>query len=330
MKEYFCDELNNVLSCFHDRIMSCCSGQIGPVYFEGYKGEKLNKDLFLSVKENAFKLLNEKDIENSPCKGCFFLREKTEKDKISPTFKVLNISHWTHCNCGCIYCARMLHSKGKIDTKIRKSDYYDMLPLVKFLYKENLLDKKNLMVSIQGGDISVLKEFEPMVKEFLKNGLREFYILSNNLKYQPVIKKLLDMNKTEYTTSLDCATPEIYYKLKRVDKFKETVENLKKYAKSKNPQRIIAKYIIIEHINDNIEEVTKFVNLMSEIGIQNIELMIDNKYVNLSDLDKTPLPAHYGELYLCFKKLCEEKGINLRLWSKTEYVINKYALKIID
>ena len=49
-KLYFCDELNNVLSCFHDRIMSCCSGQIGPVYYEGYRGQKIDWDKF---KESA-------------------------------------------------------------------------------------------------------------------------------------------------------------------------------------------------------------------------------------------------------------------------------------
>ena len=215
-KLYFCDELNNVLSCFHDRIMSCCSGQIGPVYYEGYKGQKIDWDSFRKTKNDAFELLSEDNIEKSKCKGCFFLRVRTKSDIISPTFSTLNISHWTHCNCGCIYCARMLHSKGKIETKVKRSEYYDMLPLLKGLYKHNLLDRENLMVAIQGGDISVLKEFEPIVKECLKNGVNNFYILSNNIKYQPIIKKLLDINKTTFTTSLDCANRDIFYKLKNI------------------------------------------------------------------------------------------------------------------
>lgn len=326
VKQYFCEELNNVLSCFHDRIMSCCTGQIGPVYYEKYRGEKIDWDAFRKVKEDAFKMLNSIDIENSPCKNCFFLREKRPTDIILPTFNMLNISHWTHCNCGCIYCARMHDSKGRIDTKSMKSEYYDMIPLLKQLYKQKLLDKENLVASIQGGDISILKEFEPLVKEFLKQGIKRFYILSNNIIYQPIIKKLLDMDMVSYTTSLDCATPEVFRKLKRVDKFKNTVENLKKYAKSKYSNYITVKYIVIEHINDNIEEATKFINLMESIGIQNIEFMIDNKYVMFTDLDKTPLPAHYGELYLHFKKLCAEKGIRLNVWSKTEHVLNTYAL----
>ncbi len=325
-KQYFCDELNNVLSCFHDRIMSCCSGQIGPVYYEAYRGQKINWDEFKKVKENAFKMLTETNIEKSPCKGCFFLRERRNEDKISKSFNMINISHWTQCNCGCIYCARMLDSKGKITYKPEKSEYYDIVPLIKQLYKHDLIDRKNAIAVIQGGDISVLKEFEPMIKEFLKNGIKGFHILTNNIVYQPIIKKLMDINKVELFTSLDCATPEVYYKLKRVDKFKDSVENLRKYAKGRENPHIVVKYIVVEHINDNINEVQKFVDLMSDIGIKIIEFTIDNKWAMFTNLDEKPLPKHYGELYLHFKKACEEKGIIFNTWSKTDYIINKYAL----
>lgn len=329
-KQYFCEELNNVLSCFHDRIMSCCSGQVGPVYFDKYRGENIDWKAFKQFKIDSFALLNDENIDKSPCNGCFFLREKTNEDTVVPSYKMLNISHWTQCNCGCIYCARMNDSHGKISYKSEKSEYYDMLPLLKQLYKENLLNREKLMVSIQGGDISVLKEFENIVKECLKNGVYSFDILSNNIKYQPIIKHLLDLNKTHFTTALDCADREMYYKLKRVDKFNDSVNNLKKYAKSKHPENVIVKYIIIEHINDNIETITNFVNLVSNIGLSCIELMIDNKYTLFADLDKTPLPEHYKELYCTFKQLCKEKNINLQLWSKTQYMVDKYLLKIVS
>ncbi len=324
MKYYFCEELNNVISCFHDRIMSCCSGQIGPVYYEGYKGQKIDWDKFREIKYKSFDFLNEKDLENSPCKNCFFLRERKPFDVISPTFNLINVSHWTHCNCGCIYCARMTDSKGVITTKAQKSEYYDFLPLLKELYKQELLDRKNLTAFIQGGDISVLKEFEPMVKEFLKQGIKDFFILSNNIKYQPVVKKLLDMGNARFVTSLDCGNAGLYKKIKRVDKFNDFISNLKKYAKSKNPDRVHVKYIVIEHINDNKEEITKFINLMSDIGIKTVEFMIDNKYLLFSDLDKTPLPPHYKDLYFHFEELCKLKNININLWDRTRYVINKY------
>lgn len=328
-KEFFCEELNNVLSCFHDRIMSCCSGQIGPVYYENYRGEKIDWKAFKKFKKDSFSLLNEENIEKSPCKGCFFLREKRPDDKVSKTFNMLNISHWTQCNCGCIYCARMYSSHGKITQKPSQSEYYDMLPLIKQLYEEELLDRKKLRVSIQGGDISVLEEFEPMVQTILENGVDKFDILSNNIRYQPIIKHLLDINKTTYTTALDCADRALYYKLKRVDKFDDSVANLREYAKSKYSKYITVKYIIVEHFNDNLNEVRNFVNLVEDIGLQCIELMIDNKYSLFTNLDEVPLPAHYKDVYLLFKELCEEKGIKLQMWSKTEYIINKYLLKTI-
>ena len=325
-KQYFCDELNDVLSCFHDRIMSCCSGHIGPVYYEAYRGQKIDWEAFKKIKQEAFDLLTEENIDKSPCKGCFFLRERKQTDVVSPTFKTLNVSHWTQCNCGCVYCARMSDSKGEITLKSGKSQYYDFVPLLKELYKNNILDRKNLMACIQGGDISVLKEFEPMMKEFLKNGIRTFYILSNNIKYQPIVKSLLDKNLCDFTTSLDCGCRETYKKIKRVDKFNDSVNNLKKYAKSKHPERLIVKYIIVEHFNDNEEEVTKFIELMSKINVKVIELMIDNKYIAFTNLDETPLPKHYGKLYLLFKRLCKEKNIELRMWPKAEYVFETYSL----
>lgn len=326
MKYYFCDELNNVLSCFHDRIMSCCSGQIGPIYYEGYKGQKIDWDEFRQIKYQAFEMLNERDIDKSPCKNCFFLRERQETDIIRPTFKTINVSHWTHCNCGCIYCARMFDSKGEISTRAQKSPNYDFLPLLKQLYKQELLDREELIPIIQGGDISVLKEFEPMVKEFLKQGVKELFILSNNIKYQPIIKKLLDLDKAHFVTSLDCAHRELYYKLKRVDKFNDTINNLRKYAQSKNSHNVHVKYIVIEHLNDNIDEITAFINLMSDIGISGVEFMIDNKYLLFSDLDKTPLPSHYKDLYLHFEKLCNENKLNMVFWDRTKYVVDKYLL----
>lgn len=327
-KQYFCDELNNVLSCFHDRIMSCCSGQIGPVYYEAYRGQKIDWEAFKKIKQDAFNMLTEENINNSPCKCCFFLRERKPEDRISPVFNMINISHWTQCNCGCIYCARMLDSKGKITYKAEKSEYYDIVPLIKQLYKQELLDRRNLTACIQGGDISVLKEFEPMVKEFLKNGVKTFHILTNNIVYQPIINKLMDLNKVELFTALDCAAPEVYKKLKRVDKFNDSVNNLRKYAKGRENPPIIVKYIVVEHINDNIEEIQKFIDLMSDIGIKIVEFTIDNKWAMFTNLDEKPLPAHYGDLYLYFKKACEEKNIVLNVWSRTEFIINKYALKI--
>lgn len=329
VKQYFCDELNNVLSCFHDRIMSCCTGQLGPSYFEAYKGEKIDFNTFFKVKEEAFKLLNSRDIDKTPCKGCYYLREKKETDIVSPQFKVLNVSHWTQCNCGCIYCARMFHSEGKISTWSTKSSYYDFLPLLKKLYEHNILDKENLFVCIQGGDISVLKEFKPMMQEFIKSGYKEFCIFTNNIVFQPMIKTIMDKNPyhISLTTALDAGCRETYKKIKRVDKFNDCVNNLRKYMKNNNDANLVVKYIVVENLNDNVEEITKFINLMADIGIRTVEFAIDHKWTLFTNLEETPFPTHYGNLYLKFKQLAEEKGLAFQIWPKSESIIKQYALK---
>ncbi len=328
MKEYFCDELNNVLTCFHDKIMSCCSGQIGPVYFDKYRGEKIDWDKFRQVKLDGFAMLNEEQINNSPCKNCFNLREKKEGDVILPKFKMLYVSHWLHCNCGCVYCARMVDSHGKISHWKRNSEFYKLSPLLKELYKQDLLDRENLIAFIQGGDIGVLREFDEIVKIFLKNGLKEFWIVSNNIVYQPLVKKLLDANKALFVTTLDCGSREMYKKIKRVDKFNDYIKNLKKYLHNCNyKDRLHVKYIVVENLNDNVKEITDFINLMSDIGVDNVEFMIDNKYLLFTDLDKHPMPAHYKDLYLEFVRLCEEKHINIHYWERTRYAVNKYFLQ---
>ena len=111
-----------------------------------------------------------------------------------------------------------------------------------------------------------------------------------------------------------------------MDKFNDSVSNLKKYAKSKHPENVIVKYIIIEHFNDNIETVNAFVDLVSAVGLSQIELMIDNKYALFTNLDEKPLPPHYRDLYFAFRQRCEEKNITIHLWTKIEYIINKYLL----
>lgn len=308
--------------------MSCCSGVIGPVYLDNYKGEKIDWEVFKKVKYNAFNLMNKEDLSNLPCEGCFFLRSRTENDVVYDKFTLLNLSHWTQCNCGCIYCARMYDSKGEITTKKQKSKSYDMLPVLKGLYKNELLDRENLTVVFQGGDISVLKEFELLVKECLKNGVKKFEILTNNIIYQPIIKKLIDNDKTVLYTSLDCGSRETYKKLKRVDKFEDCVKNLRKYSKSRSNPPIVVKYILVERFNDNNEEITHFLNLMSDIGINIVEFQIDNKYGLFTSLDKFSLPSHYGELYLFFKDECKKRNITMQVWTKTQHTIEKYALAI--
>ena len=187
------------------------------------------------------------------------------------------------------------------------------------MYKEDLLERENLTVCIQGGDISVLNEFESVMKELSKQGVKTINVLSNNIIYHPIVRKLLEKRKISFMTSLDCASRELYYKLKRVDKFDDCVKNLRKYVKNIEHPPVVVKYIVVEHINDNVQEIQKFIDLMIDIGIENVEFMIDNKWALFTDLKETPFPKHYFDLYLYFKDACKKNNIQFIVWDKLEH-----------
>ena len=151
----FCSEFNNVLTFFPDKIRSCCVlGNIGPIYYDDYNGDIKSFD-FEYIKNKKFeiyqKLLNE-NFEDLPCKNCFYLKEKSEDDIFSPKYSLIYLNNWTQCNCGCFYCDRLQFSKGKITKGKVRSEYYDSLPIIKGLYKHNLIDTERLRVVFHGGD----------------------------------------------------------------------------------------------------------------------------------------------------------------------------------
>ena len=309
----FCSELNNVLTFFPDKIRSCCVlGNIGPVYFENYNGniKTFDFETLKAKKKYFFECIKNYDFQNVPCSNCMYMKNE-ENAEFTEQFELIYLNSWTHCNCGCFYCDRLSYTKGEITKHKQKSKYYDLLPIIKGLYKHNLLNKEKLRVVFHGGDLSVLKEFEPLVKTFIKNGVNRIDFASNNIIFQPIIKKLLKEGKASLNMALDCGCRETYKKIKRVDKFNDVVKNLKKYVKaanSDNPE-INVKYIILKHINDNEEEIRAFINLMKEIGITRVSLHIEHKYAVELFEGKTPLPTTYKSLIKLFFKLCDENKL---------------------
>ena len=74
-------------------------------------------------------------------------------------------------------------------------------------------------------------------------------------------------------TSLDSGTRETYKKIKQVDCLDKVVENLKKYPLEKANLRL--KYIFLEGVNDNEEDVNGFYNIVKEVNCKAIMISSD-------------------------------------------------------
>ena len=198
-----------------------------------------------------------------------------------------------------------------------------MLPIIKECYKQDIIDKDNLDVHFQGGNVSVLDEFEDLVDIFLENGVKRVEIATNGIKYLPAIAKLSDKTFVDVNISIDSGCRETFKKVKTVDKFDDVVENLKKYVKL--PILLRLKYILVRGYNDNTEEIEKYINLMKEIGITNSELMIDQCDKEFLQDGEFKIPDYYYNLFEFYKQKCTENGINPTIWEYIEEILKKGA-----
>lgn len=322
-KRYYCSRLNETLDFDAKRVFYCCATRTGPS-IDVPQPDKISD--IIKKRNLLIKQLDNGELPEE-CVGCFDLKENTEKKTLFQNFffkppkaNMIIVKHFKQCDCACTYCCEQYLSNRKIVLKPKKSDYYDLLPIIQELYKKDLIDKKNLDVHFQGGNVSVLEEFEDLVDIFLKNGVKRVEIATNGIKYLPAIKKLSDKTFVDVNISIDSGCRETYKKIKTVDKFDEVVKNLKIYANL--PILLRLKYILIRGVNDNKEELTKYINLMKEIGISNSELMIDQCDSEFVTGNGFKIPEHYYELFEFYEEKCRQENIEANIWEYIKEILN--------
>lgn len=311
-KSYYCEQLENTLHFLPDRVKFCCSCTEG-IGLEIDDFSKFSQKEVIKKREEYTEQLNKGEIP-SGCKGCFELKEKKEEknslqDKIKSLFvknktqgKISHIiiDHFKQCDCKCIYCAQMqIYEK--------ETQKYEVLPIIRQLYKTGLLDTKDMFVEFQGGNISLLKEFDELLKEFQNHGCKKYLVLSNAIKYMPALESL-DKNAT-MTVSLDSGTKETYKQIKNVDAFDSVINNLTE-LKKKTDLKIKLKYIVIKGINDNKDEIKKFLDTALIIG-KDVSTCFDIDYRDtfMSPGVHFEVPKHYYELFDFAEQYSKEHGI---------------------
>lgn len=322
-KEYIsCKSLQGGITFMHQAFRTCCSNKEGVTFVDNYKGEPID---WKQIAKQRKKIIEncKKGILPENCKGCVDLKSDiwSENNLIDDIY----INHWDHCNCGCVYCVAASHSEFLV-TENKKSKYYEVYPHLKYLYDNNMVSKV-AHVELVGGDLTVLDEAEKIIDMVLNYGVGRMSFHSSCIDYSKGIERALkELSSVDFDFSLDCGDRELYKKIKRIDAYDRVVENVRKYIRcsEKAPRFITAKYILVDGLNDNIQEVEKWLKVISDIGIKNTKIDVNFRKFFPEFHHKDPtVPKHYYELFDYYKKRINELGLYDCCWEFTRRVMEE-------
>lgn len=281
------------------------------------------EDIINSIKNNNLEF---------NCNECLYLEDIDFNNiKISEKIKNIEIYTWEECNCACFYCSNRHSTKLKISTKRNYKGKIDVLPYLKKLKEKNLLSD-DVFISMVGGEPTLLKEFPDLLRFFIKNNCT-VSVLSNGILYEKLINKLLRSNEnSKIIISLDCGTKETFKKIKGVDKFDDVIKNIKRYVKDSKEavNGVVIKYIILEGVNDNKEEIDKWVELCANLGVKRYFASIE--FCNsVNNPNKSEIPDHICELYEYMKKRVKEYSPDFDIYTYdfVETFIKNNSYKIV-
>ena len=324
MSGKYCKYFNNGIN-FHTVGISYCNTVWSDMVSTPYSKNCI--EVFLQDRK---KLIEEMKNGNPPeyCKKCIYLQDIEDDSKFDDKINHIEIYHWHQCNCACFYCSNREHTKLKITRWKNVNGVTKVLPKLKELKKRGLFSDK-VEVSIIGGEPTILGEFKNLLKFFIDNKFN-VNILSNGILYEKLISESVNINpNTYFTISLDCGCKETFKKIKGTDKFDDVVKNIKQYIKDtkENSYRVIVKYILLEGINDNTEEINKWIDICTQIGVRNFFVTIEFCHSAKKEKD---ISDNICEIYKYTKQRIKEVNPNniVSTYDFVEQFIEKKSYKL--
>lgn len=321
MRYKSCHLIEHGISINVDAIQACCLSRdfdkgMLPIEYK-FENNKIDwEHLFFVKKNHRTHQKNGRDLPK--CEGCYNLREEDwdEEDYIS----YINFDHWSQCNSNCIYCG-VQTNKPKTKNSV--------LPAVKELIKLGKF-RNTGEITFQGGEPTVLKEFDELLKLFLKQGSK-VRIHSSGILFNRVIRDGLKNGAVTVVISPDSVSREIYKIVKRTDKSDKVWANIKHYRKGLkdgNESLVKVKYIIIPGVNDTYEEITKFLNKIKELDIKSVIVDVEYTYANT---DAQNISPHVYMFMDYIEHFCNENQISYDLYDSAKYAkINRTFKQTTD
>ncbi len=310
MKYKSCHLIEHGISINVDSIQACClsrefnKGQLA--ILQKYENNIIDWKKLFNIKHEQREFQKHKNLP--ACEGCYNLREEDwdEEDYIS----YINFDHWSQCNSNCIYCG-VQTNKPKTKNNV--------LNAVKDLIKQNKF-KNCGEITFQGGEPTVLKEFEALLKLFIKEGSK-VRIHSSGILFSRAIRDGLKKGSVTVVISPDSAEKKTYKQIKRVDKSNKVWDNIKHYRKGLNNEfapLVKVKFIIIPGINDSYEEVNSFLNKIRNLDIKSVIVDVEYTYANKNIKNISP---HVYMLMDYIENFANKNNVSFDLYDSAKYAI---------
>ena len=299
MNKICCDYLSHGLSFEYDKLHDCCivhHGNLGiPLLIDNYRGEIFDYKEIFDKKRELIKEIN----ENKPtkCSDCLMLRDYLATDDEN-YFSMIAISQIKLCNAKCIYCEDEFRNRKK---------YYNIYPLLKDIIKKGLF-RNNGLVIFQGGEPTLMKDFDKLIDLFMKQNAN-IKVNTSGIKFSGSLYKALSKGNVQVCLSLDSGNKETYKKIKYTDKFKVVCENIKKYSKAaekSEKSEILIKYLLIPGYNDSIKDIDEWFSVIQSLGIKRIAIDLEYKYLANN---QNNIPTYIYCLFDYMYKLADENNI---------------------
>jgi wyosine [tRNA(Phe)-imidazoG37] synthetase (radical SAM superfamily) len=231
-------------------------------------------DLYLK-KRQEFINKNKISYANEKCLQCPIFIEDDWNE--TPGINHLYIANRTFCSCNCTYC--YISDNGNQDKK-RENNTNKPWNVINFLkeFEDKNLITDDCHVILSGGNPEEYPKDElNWLLDFATKKNRSLEILTAGMFYSKEIEKVLKEKKNIIVNiSVDSGNKETYYKIKQVKYFDKVWENIEKYKKiAKNNNDIVVKYILIDGINDDDNNINSFFELCDKIGINEIKLVLE-------------------------------------------------------
>lgn len=238
--------------------------------------KELLDQAFFNFEGNAFEM----------CKSCVMNKEQyLVSQKYQKHYKSVAFYQETCADClsHCVYCC--VGGNSSVSVQMRSLESYG-----NFVDSVLALDQldDDFTCSIDMSEREYNAKIALAIEKINRAGLSPLVWKINSclLGYSRCLAELLQHGMAYVIWSLDAGTRETYRKIKQIDAFDHVVQNVRKYIAQDafHGRFIVAKYLIVKGINNNIAEFDAFLKLVMDLKLQFVSLSFDfNVKADVSD-----------------------------------------------